>query len=365
MTLVFPQAARKRELPQPRWVPKPAPMTAAALTNPEWFAHRYVESDDTFRLINLARAEHAAMPFLTDEYLGADRAAQDLPAAECLASLNHGPLHFLFHSAFCGSTLVTRALDRPGLAMGLSEPQVLNDVVGFRRRGAPPPAVARAADGALRLLGRPYGVGEAVVVKPSNLLNPLAELMLTLQPQAKALFLYAPLETFLISVVRKGLHCRLWVRELLEGYLREGYADFGFTPEDYFRQSDLQIAAVGWLAQHRHFAMLAAKYGPARLVTLDADHMTAQPARAMAAIIAHYGLTANAAAVSEIVAGPAFSKHSKSGAAFTAQQRTAEYAQARAAYGEEIGMVTVWAERVAETFGIALAAPNALLGQAS
>ncbi len=340
-------------------------MTAAARTDPEWFAHRYVESGDAFRLIRLARAEHAAMPFLTDEYLGADRPAQDLPAAECLANLSHGPLHFLFHSAFCGSTLVARALDRPGLAVGLSEPQVLNDVVGFRRRGAPPPAVARVADGALRLLGRPFGAGEAVVVKPSNLLNPLAELMLTLQPQAKALFLYAPLETFLISVVRKGLHCRLWVRELLEGYLREAYADFGFTLEDYFRQSDLQVAAIGWLAQHRHFAMLAAKYGPARLATLDADQLTAQPARAMAAIIAHYGLAADAATISQMVSGPAFSQHSKSGAAFTAQQRTTEYAQARAAYGDEIGMVAVWAERVAETFGIAMAAPNPLLGQAA
>ena len=340
-------------------------MNHAALANPQWYAHRYVESADAFRLIALARSEHAEIPFLTDEYLGTTRQSQDVSAAACLGQVRQGPLHFLFHSAFCGSTLLTRALDRPGLAMGLSEPQTLNDVVGFRRRGAPAQTVARVADGALRLLGRPYGPDEAVVVKPSNLLNPLADLLLTLQPSAQAVFLYAPLETFLISVVRKGLHCRLWVRELLEGYMRENYLNFGFTPEDYFRQSDLQVAAVGWLAQHRHFAMLAAKYGPARIATLDADQMTAQPARVLAAIIAHYGLTADAAAISQIVAGPAFTKHSKSGAAFTAQQRTAEYAQARAAYGEEIDMVTVWAERVAETFGIAMAAPNALLGQAS
>lgn len=341
---------------------RPAPMTIAALADPEWYAHRYVESTDCFRLIDLSRGEHAKMPFLTDEYLGSGRPAQDIPTAECLAGLDHGPLHFLFHSAFCGSTMLTRALDRPGMAMGLSEPQVLNDVVGLRRRGKPPQVVARAADAALRLLGRPYGLGEAVVVKPSNLLNPLSDLLLALQPEAKALFLYAPLETFLISVVRKGLHCRLWVRELLEGYLLEGYVDLGFTPEDYFRQSDLQVAAVGWLAQHRHFAMLAAKYGPTRIATLDADQMTAQPAQAMAAAVVHYGLAADAATLAEIVNGPAFSKHSKSGADFTAAQRTDEYRRARAAYGEEIDMVLVWAERVAETFGIDMTAPNALQG---
>ena len=111
--------------------------------------------------------------------------------------------------------------------MGLSEPAVLNDVVGFRRRGATPPAVARAADLSLRLLGRPFGPGEAVIVKPSNILNPLAELLLTIEREGRALFLYAPLETFLISVTRKGLHCRAWVRELLEGYVQEGFVDRG------------------------------------------------------------------------------------------------------------------------------------------
>jgi hypothetical protein len=285
----------------------------------------------------------------------------DVPAAECLAGLGRGKLHFLFHSAFCGSTLLTRALGRPGMAMGLSEPLILNDVVGFRRRGAEPRAVARVADAALRLLGRPFGHGEAVVVKPSNLLNPLAELLLAIESEARAVFLYAPLETFLISVVRKGLHCRLWVRELLEGYLREGYVELGFTPEDFFRQSDLQVAAVGWLAQQRRFGLLADKLGPARIATLDADRMMAQPAEAIAAVTAHYGLACDAAALAEIVSGPAFAKHSKSGAAFSAEQRSAEYASARAAYGDEIGMVLVWAEKVAETAGFTLEAPNALL----
>ena len=344
-------------------------MAHTALADPEWYAHRYVEDADAFRLIALARGEHAAMPFLTDEYLGTARAAQDIPAADCLAELGHGRLQFLFHSAFCGSTLLTRALNRPGLAMGLSEPQVLNDLVGLRRRGAPAAAVARTADAALRLLGRAYGAGEAVVVKPSNLLNPLADLLLTLQPASQAILLYAPLETFLISVVRKGLHCRLWVRELLEGYLRQNFVGFGFTPDDYFRQSDLQVAAVGWLAQHRHFAALVAKYGAGRIATLDADRMTARPAEAVAAALRHYGLaanaaTVNAATVNAIVTGPAFTQHSKSGAQFTPAQRTAEYAAAHAAYGGEIDMVVTWAQRVAETFGVAMEPPAALLAQA-
>lgn len=338
-----------------------AAQPAFDLTDPEWYAHRFVESDDAFRFVRLERARHAGVPFLTDEYLGDLGPSQDVPTAQVLAALGKRPLHFLFHSAFCGSTMLTRALDRPGMAMGLSEPLTLNDMIGFRRRGADGRAVARASDAALRLLARPYGAGEAVVVKPSNLVNPLAELLLALQPEAKAVFLHAPLETFLISVVRKGLHCRLWVRELLEGYLREGYVDLGFENEDWFRLSDLQVAAVGWLAQHARFQQLAEKLGNGRIAALDANRMLADPAQAIAAVTGHFGLNCDAATVAEIVAGPAFARHSKSGASFTPEAREAEYAAARAAHGEEIGMVMAWAEKVGELAGVPMEFPGRLL----
>lgn len=331
-----------------------------------WLAHRLVEGTDAVRFAHVPRAAHDAMAFLTDDILAAQFGGPppqvDVPAAQLLTRFGKRPLGLLFHSAFCGSTLLTRALAEPGTAMGLSEPVILNDVVGMRLRGAPPAAVARAADLALRLLARPFAAGEGVVVKPSNLLNPFAELLLALAPDARALFLYAPLETFLVSVVRKGLPCRLWVRELMAGYLREGIIEpLGMGPEDVFRQSDLQVAAAGWLAQHRLFAKLAHKLGSARLCTLTSEQLTGDPARVIAAAAAHYGLVLEPAAIARIASGPAFSRHSKSGAAFTPDQRAREYAEAKGAHAEEIDMVCAWAGQVAQQAGIAMDAPNPLL----
>ncbi|KUR72243.1 hypothetical protein AQZ52_02875 [Novosphingobium fuchskuhlense] len=336
------------------------------LGDAEWLAHRLVEGTDAVRFAHVPRAAHEGMAFLTDESFAAHFGAMpdqvDVPAVELLAGMPRRPLGLLLHSAFCGSTLLTRALAAPGVAMGLSEPVILNDVVGMRTRGAAPAAVARAADLALRLLARPFAQGEGVVIKPSNLLNPFAELLLALAPEARALFLYAPLKTFLVSVVRKGLPCRLWVRELLEGYLKAGIvAPLGITPEDVFRQTDLQVAATGWLAQHRLFALLAAKVGPERLRTLTSEQLTSDPARAIAASAGHYGLALEPSTVARIAAGPAFTRHSKSGEAFTPTQRRAEYAAAHAAHAEEINLVHRWALDVAEQAGIAMDAPNPLL----
>lgn len=333
-----------------------------ALNDAQWLAHRHVEGQDRIRFLQVPRADHRRAPFLTDEYLGTGRAMHDLAVADCLAGTAPRRMGFLFHSAFCGSTMLLSALDRPGVAMGLSEPVLLNDLVGFRRRGAQPAAVARLADAATRLLARPFEHGEMVVVKPSNVLNPLAELLLALRADANAVLLHAPLETFLVSVVRKGLWCRLWVRELLEGFLTDRAVDLGFDSRDYFRQSDLQVAATGWLAQHALFHKLAARLGPGRVRTLDSEVLTAQPAAVLAAAARHYGLAASADDLAAMGASPVFTRHSKSGAAFDAAQRKAEYAAAREAHGDEIGKVAAWAAEVARAAGIPLALPHPLIG---
>ena len=120
-----------------------------------WLAHRLVESTDAVRFAHVPRAAHAAMAVLTDDGFSAQFGAMppqvDVPDAQLLATFGKRPLGLLFQSAFCGSTLLTRALAEPGAAMGLSEPVILNDVVGMRSRGAPPAAAADTSISMLKL----------------------------------------------------------------------------------------------------------------------------------------------------------------------------------------------------------------------
>jgi hypothetical protein len=166
-------------------------------------------------------------------------------------------------------------------------------------------------------------------------------------------------------VARKGLPCRLWVRELLEGYLREDFVALGFEPGDYFRQSDLQVAAAGWLAQHAYFMRLADKLGPGRLRLLDGNRMVEDPAAALAAVARHFGLGLEGEAIRAIAAGPAFNSYSKSGATYSAEARRADHAAARASYGAEIDTVLLWTAKVAEAAGVPLVPPAMLLDQAA
>ncbi len=334
---------------------------AALVRDPLWHAHRYDATQDAFQFRHIPRDQHSRATFLTDEYLGAEARIVPVPRAQALgAGAERGPIHFIFHSAFCASTMLVRALDVPGLAMGLSEPMLCNDMMGWRWRGADRRQVAAVLDASLAMLQRPFAPGEAVVVKPSNIFNPLIQAVMALRPDSRAVLLHAPLPVFLASVARKGLWCRLWARELLEGHLREGLVDLGFGPAELFRQSDLQIAALGWLVQHRLFGQVAQALGPDRIATLDSETLTGQQQDSLVAVARHFGLGLTPQLQASMLASPALTNHSKFGQAFSAEDRAAEQDFARKAYGDEIDKVHVWALEVARLNGIAVEIPHRL-----
>src|SRR5437763_16680188 len=170
-----------------------------------------------------------SVPFLTDEHLPSAEGPLVVRRKESLAVTGTpSAIHFLFHSAYCCSTLLANAYDAEGVASSFKEPAILNDLVGWRHRGGDPARVAEVLDDSLRLLARPFDEGEASVVKPSNVVNALAPAMLAMRPQAGCVLLHAPLRVYLGSIAGKGLWGRLWVRDLLMKQLKDGLIDLGF-----------------------------------------------------------------------------------------------------------------------------------------
>lgn len=318
---------------------------------PEWLAHRYDETHDAIHMVEVPRAVRRRVPFLVDEHLPGAATPMVLERADVLAAAPApAPLHFIFHSAYCCSTLLANAFDRPGLASTLKEPQLLADMVGWRQRGGEPRRIGEVLDQSLTLLARPFETNEAVVVKPSNIVNGLAQAMMNIRPGACAVLLYAPLPVFLASIARKGIDGRLWVRELLSRQLADGYVDLGFSPRDYLLHTDLQAAAVGWLAQKQLFAVMAARW-PDRVRTLDSEVLVARPVEALRAAAALFALDLSRNEATAIV-GDVFSRNAKDGSAFASGQRATDRAAGEAVHAEEVEKVTVWADAVARNAGI-------------
>lgn len=330
---------------------QPSPEVRRIVCDPLWLADRYDPGNDAFHFRRVPRETHRAATFLTDEYLPPATPTAIGRAEAAASGAAVGPVHFIFHSAFCCSTLLARAFDLPGISMGLKEPVVFNDLVGWQHRGGTAAQIAPVLDDGLALLARPFTAGEAVIIKPSNLANGLAPAMMTMRPGSRAVLVYAPLLTFLGSIAKKGMTGRLWARDLLVKQMREGLHGFGFTAEDYLGQTDLQAAAMGWLAQHALFAHMVSAFGPGRVATLNSETLMAEPVAAMRALGQLFALPLDAEA---IVRGPAFTRHSKTGDAFSGSARDAEVADAAAQHADEIEKVAVWAAAVAESASLSI-----------
>ena len=329
---------------------------AAIACDPQWLAHRYDPHHDAVHYIAVNRAERRKATFLTDQFLPKDRPPLILERTAAVNAMRsaHAPLHFVFHSAFCCSTLLARAVDKENWSTSLKEPVILNDVVGWRRRGATPEQVRTVLDDALTLLCKSFLTGESVIIKPSNVVNGLAIEMMTLRPTSKALLIYAPLSEFLASIAKKQLDGRLFARDIFLNLLKDGLVRLGFNQDELFRQTDLQIAAMGWLAQLDLFQAMSTRFGPDRVRTLSSDKLLTAPGKTVAALASLFGFGGTPDAIAAVAQGADFTTHSKDGTDFSPAAREAEYAEARLHHHDEIEKVIAWTHVVAGKASIPL-----------
>jgi hypothetical protein len=318
------------------------------MRDPAWLPHRLTDGGRRLVFVEADRDAHRAATFLDDASLGDQRRRVDaatIDVARVMSEPSAAP-HFIFHSAFARSTLLARAMDLPGFAMGLKEPIILNDAAQLlreRRLGQDTLAVA------MHLLARPLSRDEAVIVKPSNIANLLMPELLRLRPGSRALILYRDLPSYLRSIARKGMFGRIWARQLLFTIQGEALFDAGFSDRDRFGQTDLQAAAIGWLIQHAQFAALTMAI-PDRVRVLDASALVTDPRDTFAAICAWFGLALDPGAVEAVVVGPAFAGDSKRiGERFRGDRDEGAPFDPR-----EIEMVVQWAEAVAAHVGVPL-----------
>ena len=327
-----------------------------------WLPHRYDEMSDAYRFLHLPRETQRAATFLTEEHLANTDAAVPVAFDRIdRKALARAPIHYVFHSAYCCSTLVARMFDAPGRSMGLKEPVVLNDMVGWRRRGADPQKLAAVLDTALALQQRPLGGNEAVVVKPSNIVNSLAPAMMGIRPEARAILLYAPIEDFLASIAVKGLWGRRWVRQALLGQVQDGVLAQQMSGEELFELTDLQVAGLGWLSHHGIYKAMLERFGTERIRICDSRSLLEDPALTVERSFAHFGMPLEQDAIAAIAGGPAFTRNSKDRSAYSREDREQQIAATRAANGDEIAKVAEWVAAVAANAQIDIRPPATLV----
>ena len=325
------------------------PSAREVALDPRWLPHTYDLTGSMLTSVLVPREKHSELMFLSDEHFAGQYRKATHPAAEIAAAAREAPqapMHFIFHTAFCCSTLMLKALDVPGRTFGLKEPDVLINLAN---------RFIRSDDAANRerlrlvlwLLARPFEKGETTIVKPTNFANRLALPALETLPESRAVLLYSDVRTLLTALLKRGMWGRIWGRRLFWSAGSWTSLALGYDAEQTFILTDLQALALGWLMQMRHFAEVAQRMGD-RVMIVDSADFLAQPSGTLRAISGRFGLGMDDSTIEQVVSGPTFARHSKfSDRGYGRDVRAADQGAAEAAHQEELDMVVKWVETVA------------------
>jgi hypothetical protein len=234
---------------------------------------------------------------------------------------------WIFHMAHCGSTLFARALDDPTASLVLREPFAL------RQLGLRPDA--ERLNLVLAMLGKRYRADAPTLVKANVPVNFLLPQLAEADPGARAIFLYLPLRSYLLAILRSEAH-RIWVRNVT-GQLKPYLGDLSSAP-------DAERAATLWLAQIESFAQALSAMPNA--AALNAERLFADPLHVLQAAVRHFGIPISDEALEATVAGPLFSTHSKNPSiAFDNAARIALAAATEREFEAEIAAAEAWIAR--------------------
>ncbi|GAB4484382.1 MAG: hypothetical protein OHK0018_16160 [Erythrobacter tepidarius] len=322
---------------------------AVLAADPHWLPHGFDPARQSLTFVKLPRARLAATAFLADiaRESGHETAEAPLAALASAVPAPSAPVTFIFHTAFCRSTLLVRVLEQPGISTGLSEPGIIASLAaaGPAGQGALAPVAA--------LLARPWSAGEVVFIKPTNHANRLAPGLLRAVPQARAVLMSNPLPSFLAAVVRKGMLGRRWGRQLYLELMAYAGMDFGMDAREQFLMTDLQATALAWFLNQRFLAMLVEQFGE-RVRVLDGDAFGRDPGATLAAVYRFAGQAIAPERIAAIASGPLFAADAKTGEDYAAKAaRDAEATRSRVTE-DEIAKVGEWVGMIARQAGLSL-----------
>lgn len=258
------------------------------------------------------------------------------------------PQAFIFHVGHCGSTLLSRLLDRwPGV-LGLREPRVLRDLASLCGDDADTVWMSRQDwqelfKRTIGLLGRRFRPDERVVVKATSSCNNLVAPLLAAHADVRVVLMHVPLESYLATLFKAP--SRLDALTFAPARLAYLHEHFGADDVRLHRLDEAEVVALGWIAEMARFAQLASGTAAARILRCDFEDFLRDTAASLGAIAAHLGLADAETIATAAVRSDVMRAYSKSpDHAYGSADREHDLALAQQRFGAEIARGMRFAE---------------------
>jgi hypothetical protein len=226
-------------------------------------------------------------------------------------------LHYVFHSAFCGSTLLSRYLEASNDVLVLREPLILTILETLTpQRYDFFPRWPAALDVAMALLTRPFPETRSVVVKLNDTCITEGPDLLDWDPAATATFLYSNLPMF-ISQVLKAPERLQWIYDRAH-HLKDIIAAHHYPKPNAGKFDHATACAFVWSTYMLLYRKLRRSAGSARIRAFDSGSVYNEPDTLLSWCLNE---PQDSRIVSKSIVRDVASSHSKTGVPFDNENR--------------------------------------------
>ncbi|MEJ2383800.1 MAG: hypothetical protein P8Y54_05310 [Xanthomonadales bacterium] len=325
------------------------------IDNPDHLAYRFNFQTENIEFLPVSRAAMRRAHSLSRQALGPQRQLAPVPLAELTPLLKDpdravekNPPRFIFHTAFCSSTFLSRCLDADGACFGLREPQLLLDAANAKRlqwrsttTGLDYRDLARLA---LILLQKHAAPAEKLVIKPINSVNNIVTELLQITGDGTALMLFTDARNFLLSTLKKGEGAKHTVRSMFD-LIR---CDFPHLAQlrltDTIHMTDLKLIMTLWRLQIEQAQQALRSVAPRnRLASVYGERLIQDPLTTVRAANRFLELGLPDGHFDGIADSELLSADAKvDGARFSATRREQAYRKVEEYYGDELDNGLRW-----------------------
>lgn len=328
------------------------------IRDPGYLAYKFNFNTENVEFLPVTRSEIRRVSALKHDFIDPSRQLIPVPLAELVPLLGAGqpaaadnPPRFIFHTAFCASTFLSRCLDVDGVSVGLREPQILLDAANAKRLQWQSRTTGLSHRDwprlALALLQKHAQPAEKLIIKPINSVNNIVPELLRATGNAKSLLLYTDARNFLLSTLKKGEGGKQTVRSMFD-LLR---CDFPHLAKlrltDTLHMTDLRIILTLWRLQLEQAEQALQTFAPERVMaSLYGERLIEDPLVALHAANRFLELGIPAPYIESVVHNDAFSRDAKNQQQrFSTRQRAEVYQRLEAFYGEDLQQGMQWMTR--------------------
>ncbi|MBT8049447.1 MAG: hypothetical protein HKN57_14785 [Xanthomonadales bacterium] len=335
-------------------------MTASAtakdyLDSPDYLAYKFNFSTENIEFLPVRKSEIRRANSLSREFIGSDRPLIPVPLAELAPlldpssrQLQDNPPRFVFHTAFCSSTFISRCLDVDGISIGLREPQLLLDAANAKRlqwRSQTTPLDHRDWPRlALQLLGKHAGPAGKLVIKPINSVNNIISELLQITGTGRSLMLYTDARNFLLSTLKKGEEAKFTVRAMFDLTRCDFPHLANLRLSDTIHMTDIKVILTLWRLQIEQAEQALQQFSAAnRMASVYGERLIDDPRNTLQSANRFLQLGIQASQIDDIATGDhRFSDAKNTGQAFSTATREKAYVRVEKYYGTELDNALNW-----------------------